>query len=251
MLIDTRQALIKYCLRKLGEPVIEVNVSEEQMEDCVDDALQVYREFHSDATYRTYWELQLTQEDIDNGYVAVPSSIIYVTKVFPRGGAYGLVGAGGAMFPGQIGGVGNIAGAIQGGTGGLSYLYQMQSYAALIDMTIIGLPIVTFSRRQNRLYLWGDNAWAKKMPPGSWICCEVYNTFEDYQIWDDMFMKNFTTALIKQQWGQNMSKFDGMQLPGGVTINGKSMLEEATVEIRELRERMRLEQEVPPDFLVG
>ena len=166
MLIDTRQALIKYCLRKLGEPVIEVNVSEEQMEDCVDDALQVYREFHSDATYRTYWELQLTQEDIDNGYVTVPSSIIYVTKVFPRGGAYGLVGAGGAMFPGQIGGVGNIAGAIQGGTGGLSYLYQMQSYAALIDMTIIGLPIVTFSRRQNRLYLWGDNAWAKKMPPG-------------------------------------------------------------------------------------
>ena len=87
MLIDTRQALIKYCLRKLGEPVIEVNVSEEQMEDCVDDALQVYREFHSDATYRTYWELQLTQEDIDNGYVTVPSSIIYVTKVFPRGGA--------------------------------------------------------------------------------------------------------------------------------------------------------------------
>ena len=251
MIIDTRQKLIKYCLRKLGEPVIEVNVSDEQMEDCVDDALQVYREFHSDATYRTYYELQLTAEDVTNGYVSIPSTIIYVTKVFPRGGAYGMIGVGGPMFPGQIGGAGNIAGAVQGGTGGLSYLYQMQSYAALIDMTIIGLPMVTFSRRQNRLYLWGDNAWEGRMPAGSWICCEVYNTFDDYQIWDDMFMKNFTTTLIKQQWGQNMSKFDGMQLPGGVTINGKSMLEEATVELRDLRERMRLEQEVPPDFLVG
>jgi len=245
--IASRPELIKYCLRKLGEPVIEVNVDETQVDDKVDDALQTYREFHSDATYRTYWELQLTDEDIQNEYVTIPASILYVTKMFAARSAFGA--GNGEMFPGQIGGIGH--GISQGGgSGALSYLYQMQSYAALIDMTLIGLPLVTFSRRENRLYIWSDIV-DKRMKAGSWICCEVYNTVDNVNIWDDMFMKDYTTALIKEQWGQNMSKFEGMQLPGGVTINGRVILEEAKTEIRELRERMRLEQEVPPDFLVG
>ena len=249
--VTSREALVKYCLRKLGEPVIEINVDETQIEDKVDDALQTYREFHSDATYRTYWELQLTDEDIKNEYVTVPSSILYVTKMFASRSA--LNAANGQMFPNQIGGIGdNMSqiGAGAGGSGGLSYIYQAQSYAALIDMTIIGLPLVTFSRRENRLYIWSDIV-DKQMEAGSWICCEVYNTVENVNIWDDMFMKDYTTALIKEQWGQNMSKFDGMQLPGGVTINGRTILEEAKQEIKDFRERMRLEQEVPPDFLVG
>jgi hypothetical protein len=195
--------------------------------------------------------MQLTEDDVTNKYVTVPSSILYVTKMFASRSAFGA--ANGQMFPNQIGGIGDNMSQIGGGAGGtgaLSYIYQMQSYAALIDMTIIGLPLVTFSRRENRLYIWSDIE-DKQMVKGDWICCEVYNTVDNLNIWDDMFMKDYTTALIKEQWGQNMSKFDGMQLPGGVTINGRTILEEAKQEIKDLRERMRLEQEVPPDFLVG
>jgi hypothetical protein len=245
----TRQGLVQYCLRRLGEPVIEVNVDVGQIEDKVDDALQTYREFHSDATYRTYHQHALTADDITNEYITIPESIIYVTKMFPSRTVFGNVTGGAAMWSTDTASFGgNMAKGIAGG--GLAYLRQARSYAALIDMEIIGLPLVTFSRRQNRLYIWSDIV-DKQMKAGTYVCCEVYKTVEDVNIWNDMFMKDYTTALIKEQWGQNMSKFDGMQLPGGVTINGRTILEEAKTEIRELRERMRLEQEVPPDFLIG
>jgi hypothetical protein len=123
----------------------------------------------------------------------------------------------------------------------------------LLDMMINGYPLVTFSRRQNRLYLWSDIEDGQ-LEVGHNVAIECYVTVDPNQytsVYNDMFMKDFTTALIKEQWGQNMSKFEGMQLPGGVTINGRVILEEAKGEITELRERMRLEQEVPPEFFVG
>jgi len=246
--ISTRQGLVQYCLRRLGEPVIEVNVDVGQIEDKVDDALQTYREFHSDATYRTYHQHALTADDITNQYITIPESVIYITKMFASRSVFGNVTGSSSMWSTDTSSFGGTF--ARGGGGGLSYLMQARSYAALIDMEIIGLPLVTFSRRQNKLYIWSDIV-DKQMEAGTHVCCEVYKTIEDVNIWNDMFMKDYTTALIKEQWGQNMSKFDGMQLPGGVTINGRTILEEAKTEIRELRERMRLEQEVPPDFLIG
>jgi len=123
----------------------------------------------------------------------------------------------------------------------------------LIDMKVNGLPLITFSRKQNRLYIHSDIEDGV-LTSGSYIALEVYQTVDPTahtSVFNDMFMKDYTTALIKEQWGQNMSKFEGMQLPGGVTISGRTMLEEAKEEINSLRERMRLEQEVPPDFFVG
>jgi len=113
--------------------------------------------------------------------------------------------------------------------------------------------LITFSRKQNRLYIHSDIEDGV-LTSGSYIALEVYQTVDPTahtSVFNDMFMKDYTTALIKEQWGQNMSKFEGMQLPGGVTISGRTMLEEAKEEINSLRERMRLEQEVPPDFFVG
>ena len=255
--ISTREQLIRYCLRRLGEPVIEVNVDEDQIEDKIDDALQVYREFHSDATVRVYYEHQLTAQDISNRYITIPDRIIYVTKMFPVSSSF--IGSTNMFSFNYQFALSDFHSLSDVGAGGLAYYDQMRQYMELIDMKVNGLPIISFSRRRNRLYLWSDIEDGQ-LTEGDHIaveCYEVVPTPEDAgvgnssTIYNDMFMKDFTTALIKQQWGMNMSKFEGMQLPGGVTVNGRQILEDANQEIETLRERMRLEQEEPPDFFVG
>jgi hypothetical protein len=251
--IATRQGLIDYSLRRLGEPVIEINVDEDQIEDKVDDALQVYQEFHDDATIRLYYEHVMTSADITNKYITIPSSILYVTKMFPVNTSM-VQSSNFFSFQYQfaMSDMQNMTGA--GGLGGgMAYLEQVQQFMSLIDMKINGLPLINFSRRSNRVYLHSDISDGQ-IKEGGHIALEVYQIVDpavNGSIWNDMFMKDYTTSLIKEQWGQNMSKFEGMQLPGGITISGRQILEEAKGEITELRERMRLEQELPPEFFVG
>lgn len=252
-IISTRQGLIDYSLRRLGEPVIEINVDEDQIEDKVDDALQVYQEFHGDATERVYYEHQMTEDDIANKYVDIPAHILFVTKMFPVNSA--LIGSSNFFsfqYQFAMSDMGNRTGAGYG-TGGMAYYEQTQQHLAMLDMKLNGLPLITFSRRANRVYIHSDIEDGQ-LVAGKHVAFEVYQSVDPSthsSVWNDMFVKDFTTALIKEQWGQNMSKFEGMQLPGGVTISGRQILEEAKAEITELRERMRLEQEVPPDFFVG
>ncbi len=259
--ISSREQLVNYCLRRLGEPVIEINVDEDQIEDRIDDALQVYREFHSDATQRNYYEHQLTDTDIANKFIAIPPRIIYVTKMFSASSSF--IGSTNMFSFNYQFAMSDFHTLTQGG-GGLAYYDQMRSYMELIDMKINGLPIINFSRRQDRIYLWSDIEDGQ-ITEGDYVCFECYEVVptpeaiasdplrrgEVSTIYNDMFVKDYTTALIKEQWGMNLSKFEGMQLPGGVTINGRQLVEDARQEIETLRERMRLEQEEPPIFLVG
>ena len=262
-IISSRQQLIDYCMRRLGEPVIEVNVDEDQVEDKIDDTLQIYREFHSDATFRNYYQHEMTETDIENGYITIPPRIIYVTKMFPASASF--VGSTNMFsFQYQVAMSDFHTMSDVGGGGGLSHYDQMRSYMELIDMKINGLPIINFNRRQDRVYLWSDIKDGQ-IKAGTHVCFECYevvptpeaiatnplNRGDVSTIYNDMFVKDYTTALIKEQWGMNLSKFEGMQLPGGVTINGRQLVEDARGEIETLRERMRLEQEEPPIFLVG
>ena len=140
-------------------------------------------------------------------------------------------------------------------SGGMSYYYQMSQYLDFVDMILSGTPQTTFSRRQDRLYIWGE--WASginNIEVGDYLFAEVYQVIDPNShtsVYNDMFLKNYTTSLIKQQWGLNMSKFEGMQLPGGVTVNGRQIYDDATQELQTLEEKLRLEQELPPDFFVG
>ena len=255
--ISSRQQLIDYCLRRLGEPVIEVNVDEDQIDDKIDDCLQLYREFHSDATYRDYFEYQLTEQDLERRYIFLPESILYVTKIFPTGGSF--IGSSNMFSFNYQFALSDFHSLTDVGAGGLAYYDQMRSYMELIDMKVNGLPLITWSRRANKLYLWSD-VEDGQLKAGDYICAEVYRAVPETgdvgnqdptTILNDMFVKDYTTALIKQQWGMNLSKFEGMQLPGGVTINGRQLLDDANGELETLRERMRLEQEEPPEFLIG
>ena len=246
---NSRQSLIDFCLRRLGAPVIEINVDDDQIEDKVDDALQMYQEFHSDATYRTYLKHVITQSDKDNGYIPIDSNIIYVSQLFPINPTFSSVN----MFDIRYQMMLNSLGDFMNFAGGMSYYYQMQQYLEFLDQVLSGYPQTTWSRHQDRLYVWGE--WSNgDLDVGDYVVAEVYTAVDPdtfSSVYNDMFMKNYTTALIKQQWGMNMSKFEGMQLPGGVTISGRQILDDANTELKELEEKLRLEQELPPDFFIG
>ena len=137
--------------------------------------------------------------------------------------------------------------------GDLAYYEQIQQYLSLLDMRLNGHPQVTFARRQNRLYIHGDFKDGD-IKAGDHIVAEVYTIIDPTthtSVFNDIWLKEYTTALIKQQWGSNLIKFEGMQLPGGVSLNGRQIYDDATNEIVSLREKIRIEHELPPDFFVG
>lgn len=246
---NSRQTLIDYCLRRLGEPVIEINVDEDQIEDKVDDAIQVYREYHSDAKFKTYLSHKITADDKANGYIPISDDILFVSQLFPINPTFSTVN----MFDVRYQMMLNSLGDFMNFAGGMAYYYQFEQYLDFLDMLLSGTPKTTFSRRQGRLYIYGE--WYNKdLDVDDYVVAEVYQAIDPdthTSVYDDMFLKNYTTALIKQQWGMNMSKFEGMQLPGGVTISGRQMYEDATAELEKLEEKVRLEQELPPDFFIG
>ena len=246
----SRQGLIDYCLRRLGDPVIEINVDVDQLEERIDDSLQMYQEYHSDATVKTYLKHLVTADDVTNEYIPISSSIIFVSRLLPFNNAFG---ASRNFFDVKYQMMLNDIADLQNWAGDLAYYEQMQQYLSLLDMKLNGHPQVEFSRRQNRLYIHGDFA-DKDIKAGDYIIAEVYQIVDPdthTSVYDDMWLKEYSTALIKQQWGANLIKFEGMQLPGGVSLNGRQLFDDAMQDIEKLRERIRLEHELPPNFFVG
>ena len=245
----SRQTLVDYCLRALGAPVIEINVDDDQLGERLDEALQFYQEYHGDATIRRFRKYTITATDVTNQYITIPDTYITISRVLP----FNSNSAGTGDFNVEYQMMLNDIADLMNFAGDLAYYEQMQQYLSLLDMKLNGTPQVQFSRRQNRLYIFGDFA-DNDIKAGDYIVAEVYTIIDPAthtSIFNDMFVKEYTTALIKQQWGMNLIKFEGMQLPGGVVLNGRQIYDDATSEIATLRENIRLEQELPPDFFVG
>jgi hypothetical protein len=248
--VTSRTALKDYCLRRLGYPVIEINVSEDQLEDRIDEALEFWREFHSDAVQRIYLKHQVTDSDVANQYITLPPDVSYVTRVFPVSSTW-LASTN--MFSFQYQFALSDFHQLSSFAGNINYYAQMRQYMNLLDMTFNGQPLVTHVRKANKLYIWGDFNDGN-ITAGEWVVCEI-DQFLDPDtytpVWNDMYLKELTTALFKRQWGNNLKKFEGMQLPGGVIMNGQNIYDEATAELEEIRTRMRSEFENPIDFYVG
>ena len=247
---STRDELIEYCKRRLGDPVLEINVDDDQVEDRVDEALQYYQEFHSDATVKTYLKHLVTATDVSNGYIPISSDVIFLSRLFPIASSFSYSHN---FFDIKYQMMLNDIADMQNFAGDLAYYEQLQQYLSVLDMTLNGTPQVTFSRRQGRLYVHGDFE-DKDIKEDDYIIAEAYQIIDPNthtSVYNDMWLKDYTTALIKEQWGMNLIKFEGMQLPGGVTINGRQLFDDARQEIESLRERIRLEHEMPADFFVG
>lgn len=246
----SRTDLIDYCKRRLGEPVLEINVDDDQIEDRVDEALQYWQEYHSDATFRTFLKHVVTATDVSNGYIPISTDVLYLTKLFPISSSFGsnlnFFDIKYQMFLNDFADITRIA-------GDLNYYEQMQQYLTTLDITLNGTPQTTWSRHQDRLYIHGEFE-SKDVVAGDYIVAEAYALVpvDDHNsVWNDMWLKQYATALIKQQWGMNLLKFEGVQLPGGVTFNGRQLFDDATQEIERLREEIRLNFELPADFFIG
>lgn len=249
--VNSRQTLINYCLRKLGAPLLEINVDEDQLDDRVTDALEYFQEFHSDGARQTYLKHQITATDITNKYIPISDLVLSVSRILP----YSLSGSGNSIdgvfanFEWQLQYAAydaTYAGSI------VDYDMSMQ-YLELLKMKFGGREEVTrYSRYEGRLYL--DLDWSSELKEGDYIvieCFRIVDPEEFNRIFNDRYLKEYTTELIRYQWGINMSKFDGMQLPGGVTINGRQMVEDANQNLERLRQEIRDTYELPTDFLIG
>jgi hypothetical protein len=242
---NTRQSLIDYALRALGSPVIEINVDDTQLEDRLDEALQFYQEYHSDSIVRNYRKHLVTADDVTNGYVTLPDSMIFVNSVWPIMASTSQTGMFSIEYQMHLNDLYNLRHP------GVLIDYEMtKQYMSLIDLKINGMSQrSTFSRHQNRIYIEGND-----LEEGIYIIVEGHeildpDTYTD--IYNDMLLKKYLIALIKRQWGLNLIKFEGMQLPGGVTLNGRQIYDDAIQDIEKIEETMQLTYEKPTDFFVG
>ena len=248
---NSRDTLIDYCKRRLGDPVLEINVDEDQIEDRIDEAIQYWQEYHSDATARTYLKHLVTSTDVVNEYIPISSDILYVSKVLPMNSSFGSGGVNFFDIKYQL--MLNDIADLQNFAGDLAYYEQMNQYLSMLDMKLNGTPQTQWSRHQDRLYIFGDFQ-DQDIQAGDYLVAEVYTAIAPdthTSVYNDMWLKEYSTALIKQQWGMNLIKFEGVQLPGGVILNGRQLYDDATSEIETLRQRIREEHEFPADFFVG
>jgi hypothetical protein len=272
----SRQQLIDYCLRRLGAPVLEINVDEDQVDDLVDDALQYFNERHFDGVERMYLKYQITQEDIDRGSATSKTptgpGITTTTATSTTGLSFDWYeSANYIQVPDTIIGIENVfkfdTSSISGGMFSIKYqlflndLYYFNSvellqysmvktYLSDIDFLLTTDKQVRFNKRQSRLYL--DIDWGAQTA-GNFIildCYRILNPNEYSKVWNDSFLKRYLTSLIKKQWGQNLIKFRGVKLPGGIELNGREIYEDAEKELESLKQIMTLEHELPPyDFI--
>jgi hypothetical protein len=275
--IQNRQQLKDYCLRKLGYPVIEINVDDAQIEDRLDDALLLFSEMHYDGTERVFLPKQLTQTDIDQQYidleaptvadpskniVAAPAmdtdgnSILSIVRVFQLfntlGGSAG-VNIFDAKYQIALSDLFGLYSSTGSGftMGSIQHYDITKRHLGLLQDYLTPEKAVRFSKVTNKIYL--DATW-KDYQPGDWLMFEVYKILdaETYpEIYNDRMLKAYTTALIKKQWGSNLSKYNGIALAGGVTLNGSQIFTEAIQEIDLLEKEMSSRYELPPDFMVG
>jgi hypothetical protein len=240
-----RQELIEYCLRRLGAPVLEINVDEDQIEDRVDEALQKYRDWHMDGQRRVYIPLQVTPEVLDAKHFTLTDNVVHVTRVLPITNSYAATN----MFSMKYQMYLNDFYALYRAES-LQYYVQMKQYLQEIDGILNGIQPIQYQRHGNKLFI--ETNLRDHLTVGEFVMAEAYVSIEDTpEMWNDSWLKKYVTALIKYQWGVNLSKFDGMQLPGGVTINATRILDEAKEEIQSLDDSLTNSYSLPVDFIVG
>ena len=276
----SRSEFKNYCLRQLGAPVLEINVADEQIDDIIDDSLQYFHERHFDGVMRTYLKYQVTQDDIDRGkgpgqsgvtgittttatstidgatmqfdweensnYLQVPPSVIGIEKVFHFDGSQsmssGMFSIKYQLFLNDI----YFWGAME------MLTYNMtRTYLADLEFALTTQKQFRFNQRMDRLYL--DVSWSE-VTAGDYLVIDCFRTLDpnDYtRVWNDSFLKKYTTALLKKQWGQNLIKFQGVKLPGGVELNGREIYEDGVKELEIIREMMSNTYELPPLDMIG
>ena len=313
----TRAELVTYCKRKLGFPVIEINVDDDQVDDRIDEALSFYQDYHFDGTEKIYMKHMITAEDINRRWIYCPDAVIFVTGVMPFDQSNASINMFDLRYQLRLHDLYDFTSVSY-----VSYEITMQHIRTL-NLLFSGTPQFRFNRKQNKVFL--DSDWARDVTPGDYVIVECYRTLNpatitltgtatytsgvntvtgygttfDQQllendfitlngvdtwqiarissptsievrgplttsaanvaitsagysdVWNDRFLKKYATALIKLQWGNNLSKFSGIQMPGGVTLDGVRIMTEAQAEIDKMEEEMFNMNVLPSEIMMG
>ncbi len=288
---SSRQELVEYALRRLGAPVLEINVADDQLDDILDDTIQHFQERHYDGVIRTYLKYELTQADIDRGsnfnpftnpeistatnmyagatgvttskyiensnYIQLPDHIIGVERVMVppaatgSAGYYPGLGLGSGGSPVAMGGYAGLGGMGMLGGGDMISIYMAQMWRSTYEYLFDPAAMIRFNKRQDRLYL--DINW-NRLTAGSIIVIDCYRALdpaEFCQIYNDSWVKKYLVSAIKKQWGQNLIKFTGTKLPGGIEMNGRQLYDDGVRELEEIKRDMSSSFELPPLDFVG
>ena len=254
--VTSRQTLKDYCLRRLGFPVIEINVDDDQLEDRIDDAIQYWQDYHFDGLQKVYYVKRIDNTDVTNKYIdlnnIVDSSntsldIVGITRIFPLQDSQATINMFDLRYQLRLNELYDFTSASY-----VNYTLTMQHLRSL-EMMFTGEVPIRFNRHMKKLYI--DWAWgASEAPAGTVVIAEAYATLDATlynRVWNDRWIKEYATALIKRTWGNNLKKFSGLQLPGGVTLNGDKIFEEASAEIEKLESEMQSEYGAPLEFLMN
>ena len=281
---STRQGLVDYALRKLGAPVLEINIDDDQIDDLVDDAIQLFNERHFDGVEEMFLKHEFTQDEIDRGKATSETDsqntagIVTTTGTSTSISGYGTTtssfveNSNFIQVPDSVIGIEKIfkfdTSSISGGMFSIKYqlflndLYyfnsvellqysMVKSYLEDIDFLLTPDRQVRFNKKQNRLYLDLDY---NSIREGDFIvidCQRILNPDDFTKVYNDPFLKMYVTALLKKQWGQNLIKFRGVKLPGGLELNGREIYDDGQREIDAILQKMQLEYELPPLDFIG
>ena len=242
----TRDEFKEYCLRKLGKPVLEINVADEQVEDRIDEALAYYHDYHFDGTQKVYLAHSVTAEDKTNKYITIPEAVIGIINIFDIGDSYSSNNLFNIRY--QIA----LNDLFAFNYGPFAPYYMALQNVALAEELFVGRQSLRYNRHVNRLYI--DMDWSAKVVTGEYIIIEAYqkvdpDTYSD--VWNDRWLQRYATAQIKKQWGENLKKFEGLQMPGGLTFNGQKIWDEATDEIQKLEDEMISSYSLPVSDMIG
>ena len=254
--ISNRQEFTDYCLRRLGFPVIEINVDPDQVQDRIDDALQYWQDYHFDGLQKVYYIHKVTQEDINQRYINLnnvndnsnnATEIVGVTRIFPLQDSQASVNMFDLRYQLRLNELYDFTSA--------SYInYTMtQQHLRMLEQLFTGEVPIRYQRHMERLFIdWG---WGQSEAPiGTIVVAECYaivNPNVYYKVWSDRWLKEYATALIKRTWGNNLKKFNNIMLPGGVTLNGDKIYEEAAGEIKDLEDQMSEQYYAPLEWYMN
>jgi hypothetical protein len=243
---STKQEFKDYCLRRLGYPVIDINVDDEQVDDRVDEALKYYQDYHFDGTERILHKHIVTANDKANRYITIPESIIGINTILPVGQALQSSNLFSIRYQIHLNDLFDLSAS--------SYVpYTMaMTHISMLEEIFVGQKPLRYNRHVNKLHI--DMDWTNDILENQYIIVDCYSitdpdTYSD--VWGDRWLSRYATALIKRQWGSNLTKFEGVQLPGGLTFNGNKIYDDAEAEIQKLEEEMIVSYSLPVNDMMG
>jgi hypothetical protein len=244
--ITSREKFKEYILRRLGSPVIDINVDDEQIDDRIDDALLKYRDYHFDGMQHVYYPHQLTQTDITNQYVTLPEDFVGVTRIFDINDSFGAMNLFNIRYQLHLNELFNISSVSV-----TPYVVAMR-HIEFLEEVFVGKKPIRYNRNTDRLYI--DMAWNEDTQVGQYIMIDGYrevNPEENPDVWDEPWLRQYATQLVKRQWGEHLKLYEGMNLPGGITFNGQKIWDEAQEEIQKLEDTVINDYSLPVTDMIG